>query len=174
MKYYMKRLLITIFITLIQISISAQTIVADYQNWNPSSPPCNLFGSSTNVPITINGNASTLAHLTNIGQPSYDAVTRSVNLDCSFAVNSAVSQGTQYQIAYAFQFGYSYQIIINAAVINSTNTGGNASAVFNLNSGGNGNNFACSGKQNISNTTSGNLIRGQVIQSNNFTDYTLS
>jgi len=85
-----------------------------------------------------------------------------------------VSQGTQYQIAYAFQFGYSYQIIINAAVINSTNTGGNASAVFNLNSGGNGNNFACSGKQNISNTTSGNLIRGQVIQSNNFTDYTLS
>lgn len=53
------------------IKLSAQTII-DYQAWNPSSPPCNLFGSATNVPATINGSSGTVAHLTAIGQPQYD------------------------------------------------------------------------------------------------------
>lgn len=169
----MKNILSIIFAVFISTALSAQTII-DYQSWNPSSPPCNLFGSSTNVPATINGSSSTLAHLSNIGQPTYDGTNKNVNLDCSYTFSGNLYKGTQYQIANTFQAGYSYVITVNAAVINVAGTGSNASVVFNINNGGNGSNSSCTGTQTISSATSGNLIRGQALNGTSFTDYTLN
>jgi hypothetical protein len=54
-----------------QLVYSQTTTVINYQTWTGATG-CNIFGSSTNVPVTINGTNSTVAHSTNQGQPTYD------------------------------------------------------------------------------------------------------
>lgn len=83
--------LLILFITFSTITFS-QTII-NYQTWAGASG-CNIFASSTNVPATINGVSGTVAHLTAIGQPTYDNVNKSVNL-VSEIVNSSQNQGTE-------------------------------------------------------------------------------
>ena len=65
----------TLFVNKVGLS---QTII-NYETWTGASG-CNIFSSSTNVPATINGSNTTIAHLTAIGQPTYDNVNKSVNI----------------------------------------------------------------------------------------------
>lgn len=44
-------------------SFSQNVTAIDYQAWNPSSPPCDVFNTVTNVPATINGTSSIIGHL---------------------------------------------------------------------------------------------------------------
>ena len=80
----MKSIITTFFIALVYcIPISAQTII-DYQAWTGASG-CNIFSSSTNVPVIVNGNSSTIAHQSTIGQPTYN---NGVALTCRGIFNS--------------------------------------------------------------------------------------
>lgn len=147
------------------ITIIARTqMIIDYYQWNPSSPPCNLFGNTVNVPATINGTQSTVGHLTNIGQPQYSA-DRSIVLACSY--NSGIYKGTQYQINYSFLAGYIYTIVVSAYNINQNGTGSNSSLVLNLNNGGNGTSNSCTGSGAIDPITSGNLKISNTINASN-------
>lgn len=101
----------------------SQTII-NYQTWTGASG-CNIFASSTNVPATINGTNSTIAHLTAIGQPTYDNLDKSINL-VSEIVNGSQNQGTEYTTTVNFKQGYSYKITLNAALIKPTQTEPNA------------------------------------------------
>ena len=47
----MKRLIFACTL-LINFAAHAQNVTIDYQAWNPSNPPCNVFASATNVPAT--------------------------------------------------------------------------------------------------------------------------
>ncbi|HET7115471.1 MAG TPA: hypothetical protein VFI29_03230 [Hanamia sp.] len=101
----------------------SQTII-NYQTWTGASG-CNIFASSTNVPATINGTNSTIAHLTAIGQSTYDNLDKSINL-VSEIVNGSQNQGTEYTTTVNFKQGYSYKITLNAALIKPTQTEPNA------------------------------------------------
>lgn len=105
-----KTLVILSFILTIQST--AQDVV-DYVSWSPSSPPCNLFFTSTNVPTT-SGLDPTLAHTSSIGQPQWNNTNSSIEMKSE--VVSGVYYGTQYAIAYNFKAGGKYYITINAAV----------------------------------------------------------
>lgn len=77
----------------------SQTII-NYQTWTGASG-CNIFSSLTNVPATINGTIGNIAHLTAIGQPTYDNVNKSVNM-VSEIINSSQNQGTEYRTTVNF------------------------------------------------------------------------
>ena len=121
----MKNLLKILFLacgTLLTATLFAQNVTINYQTWNPSSPPCNLFGTATNVPATINSSNSTIVHQTQIGQPQYSNTDQSVQMDCNY-VNSSSILGTKYRLAYSFKVGYKYIITITAAeMINTAGT----------------------------------------------------
>lgn len=105
-KFITSRLyLLLLFITFNTTGFS-QTII-NYQTWTGASG-CNIFASSTNVPATINGTNSTIAHLTAIGQPTYDNVSKSVNL-VSEVINGSQNRGTEYTTTVNFKQGYSYK-----------------------------------------------------------------
>lgn len=86
-------------------NILAQTII-DYQTWTTYTG-CNIFSSSTNVPAKLDGAATIIAHLSNIGQPQYDATDAAVSISCNpnYNPNSSFKDynGTQYQITYNFK-----------------------------------------------------------------------
>ena len=102
--------------------LMAQTVI-NYQTWTTYTG-CNIFSSSTSVPATLNGTATTIAHLSNIGQPQYDATSTAVSLSCKPNYNTDGSfkdyNGTQYQITYNLKQNYTYVIKINAACIGGT------------------------------------------------------
>lgn len=77
MKNNFKLFTILIFL-LISTRMFAQNVIINYEAWNPSSPPCNIFGSGVNVPDTSNGSASTIEHQSLIGQPGYNTLNKSV------------------------------------------------------------------------------------------------
>lgn len=149
-------------------TVNAQTVI-NYQTWTGASG-CNIFSSQKNVPATINGTAGTIAHLTAIGQPSYDNTNKSVNVDCNI-YNGSLPYGTEYRTTVNFKQGYAYKITINAARIMLTPQGGNAQLRLDLNNGGSGNNTLCNGTQSIDPNFSGNLKNSQQIGSNTFSDY---
>lgn len=159
--------LLVLFITFSSISFS-QTII-NYQTWTGASG-CNIFASSTNVTATINGTNGTVAHLTAIGQPTYDNVNKSVNL-VSEIINGSQNQGTEYRTTVNFKLGYSYTITINAARIKSQQTGGDVLLRLDLNSGGSGGNTLCNGTGIIDANGSGGLKQSKPITSAAFTDY---
>lgn len=99
----------------------SQTII-NYQSWSGASG-CNIFSSTVNVPVTINGTNSTIAHLTAVGQPVYDNVSHSVNLESEIV--SGMNKGTEYRTTVNFKAGYTYTVTINASRIMSQQTGPN-------------------------------------------------
>ncbi len=103
-------------LSLIAIKVQAQTVI-NYQTWSGSSG-CNIFSTTTNVPATLNGGATTVAHLSTVGQPAYSTNNGAVALDGNTSVPIPI--GTEYRIAYQFKQGHSYQIVVNAiSIINS-------------------------------------------------------
>lgn len=101
-------------ILLCLISFS-QNVTIDYAAWNPQSPPCNIFGSTTNVPATINGNPGTIAHRSQIGQPAYSSSDLSIWMNCNYVSNPLTVLGTLYRLTYNFKVGYRYIITVTAA-----------------------------------------------------------
>lgn len=150
-------------------SISFSQTIINYQTWTGASG-CNIFASLTNVPATINGTNSNIAHLTAIGQPTYDNVNKSVNL-VSEIINSSQNQGTEYRTTVNFKLGYSYTITINAARIMSQQTGANVLLRLDLNNGGSGGNTLCNGTGIIDANASGNLKQSLPITLTSFADY---
>jgi hypothetical protein len=150
-------------------SIAFTQTVINYQTWTGASG-CNIFSSLINVPATINGTSSSVAHLTAIGQPTYDNVNKSVNL-VSEIVSGSQNNGTEYRTSVNFLAGYSYKITINAARIMSTQTGPNVLLRLDLNNGGSGNNTLCNGTGVIDASGSGNLKQSFQIISSSFSDY---
>jgi len=59
--------LLTIFLFAMIFRANGQTII-NYQTWTGASG-WNIFSSSTGVPATLNGNAITIPHRSNIRQP---------------------------------------------------------------------------------------------------------
>ena len=86
----MKSIITFIVVCWVSVFATAQTVI-NYQTWKPSNPSCNLFGTSTAVPATVNSITTTLAHLTNIGQPMYDGSSKSVDLSCSYTTTGSIS-----------------------------------------------------------------------------------
>ncbi len=109
---------------LIGLIAYSQNVTIDYQAWNPSSPPCNIFAAGVNVPATIGGSSSIIFHGSTYGQPQYNTSVTTVELPVNY-VDPSDTRGTQYRIAYNFKQGYSYQIVINAAEKTSTQGTGN-------------------------------------------------
>jgi|GEM_PF-1262880 len=140
----------------------SQTII-DYSTWNPSSPPCNLFATSTNVPATTNGTAVSIAHQSTIGQPTYNTTSQVVDMGCQTTNSGSIILGTEYQIAYNFKAGYSYKITVTAYCNNSNPLDNNSSVRCKLNNGGSGTSTLCTGPANIDPSTSGNLTGAVVI-----------
>lgn len=109
-------------------SISFSQTIINYNTWTGASG-CNIFSDPNNastvinVPATINGTNGTIAHLTAIGQPTYDNANKTVNL-VSEIVNSSQNQGTEYRITVNFKQNYTYKITITAARIKSQQMGG--------------------------------------------------
>lgn len=171
-----KNLLLAVFLSFSCLSLYSQTII-DYENWTGSSG-CNIFSSSTNVDATTNGSSTTIAHESNIGQPTYaGSPDKAVLLDCYAVIdnngNTTGYMGTEYRITYTFKANYSYSIVINARVINSSGTGSNASLRILANNGGNSTSTSCSGPATISPNPSGNLYRSNT-PSGSFQNYTFS
>lgn len=73
------------------------TTTINYYNWNPSNPPCNIFGQAT----TVDG----FSHRTVVGIPYYHGY-REVRLGASYNTGSGGIRGTEYEIAYNFKKGY--------------------------------------------------------------------
>jgi hypothetical protein len=154
----------------------AQTVI-DYQAWSGASG-CNIFASSTNVPATINGSNGNVVHLSLIGQPEYfGSGTDAVALQC-FAVidnsgNTTGYKGTEYRISYNFKQGSTYQIKVIAQCINSSGASSNANLRLQPHGSSSGGSNQCNGPDNISSSTSGNLIQS-ISPGNSFTEYTLN
>ncbi|MCO5237935.1 MAG: T9SS type A sorting domain-containing protein [Chitinophagaceae bacterium] len=162
------RLCLLILLNIFSAISFSQTII-NYQTWTGASG-CNIFASSINVPVTINGTNNTIAHLTAIGQPTYDNVNKSVNLDTK-VVNASLNQGTAYAITVNFKKDYSYKITLNASLIKTISTDPNALLRLDLNNGGNGGNTTCNGTGIIDASGSGGLKQSLQINSTTFTDY---
>ncbi|MGH2645039.1 MAG: hypothetical protein ACRDE2_13885, partial [Chitinophagaceae bacterium] len=161
MKPILKKLLFCIAQLLITAMLYAQDVTIDYQTWNPSNPPCNLFASATNVPSTINGVSGTTQHQTLIGQPVYNSVDKSVELDCGY--NNGNPQGTKYRLSYSFKKGYIYRITVSAAeVINTLGTSYSPYLRLDITNTGGGGNIACNGTQIIIQNLSGSPLPLQV------------
>lgn len=124
-------------------AISFSQTIINYQIWTGASG-CNIFASSTNVPVTINGTNSTIAHLTAIGQPTYDNINKSVNLVTEVKTGGQ-NQGTEYTTDVDFKKGYSYRITLNVKLSGAASTGPKALLRLDLNNGGNGGNITCNG-----------------------------
>lgn len=165
------KVILLVMFTLCKSFLFSQTII-DYQSWTSSSG-CNIFSDPNNastvvnVPATINGTAGTVAHLTAIGQPTYDNANKTVNLD-SRIVNNSLNNGTEYRMTVNFKQGYTYKITVTAIRIMSQQTGANVLLRLDLNNGGSGTNNLCSGTGVIDASGSGNLKLSQQITGSSF------
>jgi len=66
----LQNFVLTLFVLLLTNSVShSQNVTIDYQSWNPSNPPCNVFAGGVNVPVTVGGSSSTINHGSVNGQP---------------------------------------------------------------------------------------------------------
>jgi len=105
-------------------TITFSQTVNNYQTWTGASG-CNIFANLTNVPATINGTNGNIPHLTAIGQPTYDNVNNTVNLECETFNNGSQYKGTEYRTTVNFKANHSYKITINASRIMSQQIGSN-------------------------------------------------
>jgi hypothetical protein len=139
-------------IQLFSLIAFSQNVTINYQTWNPSSPPCDVFNTATNVPATINGTNGTIQHVTLIGDAKYSTSDQSVQLDCSY-INASDIRGTKYRIAYNFKVGHRYIITVTSAAL------GSSSAPFlrlDLTNNGSSGGTACLGPQSVTPNLSGN------------------
>ncbi|MBP9213681.1 MAG: T9SS type A sorting domain-containing protein [Chitinophagaceae bacterium] len=162
----MKKIILAIFL-LMEVIAFAQNVTINYETWNPSSPPCNIFGSSTNVPAT-GTTSGTIAHRTRIGQPSYAATDLGILMPTEFVTTGSVFKGTSFIIDYNFKANYTYTITINAAA-NSNASLNPYIRIDRNNNGGSGGN-GCNGADNINASGGGNPAAAQV-NSTTFTNY---
>ncbi len=162
----MKKIILAILL-LVETIAFAQNVTIDYQAWNPTSPPCNIFGNSTNVPAT-GTTSGTIAHRTRIGQPSYAAIDLGILMPTEFVTTGGVFKGTSFIIDYNFKANYTYTITINAAA--NTNSGLNPFIRIDRNNNGGGGGNGCNGQDNINGSTSGNPAPAQ-ISSTTFVNY---
>ena len=132
------------------------------------TPPCNFFGSSINIPATLDGVSTTVAHRTAIGQPTYDGTVKAITLDCRD--NGGQLEGTEYYTTITFKKDYSYKITISATRIMSQPVGGNANLRIDLSNSPNGSNANCNGTAVIDVNVSGNLQRNNAITGTTFKD----
>ncbi|TAH12254.1 MAG: T9SS C-terminal target domain-containing protein [Sphingobacteriia bacterium] len=144
----MKSIIIALAVSLSIIS-NAQNVTIDYQAWNPSNPPCNLFGIATNVPAT--GTVSgTIEHQTKLGQPQYNGSLLAVEMATIYESTSS-QKGTRFRVNYDFKFGHTYQIYITLAA--NVYTLGYPTGPYlriDVNNNGGGGNNACTGPQALS------------------------
>jgi hypothetical protein len=166
MKNLQSKTTFLILILFIQKSIG-QTII-DYQAWNPSNPPCNIFANATNVPSSLNGNSITISHLTSVGQPVYNSSQGSVNITSK---DSNGIRGTEFRISYDFLKGASYKITVNALRIKTNNNDNDIYLRTDLNNGGSGTNTSCNGTGIIDLNTSGNLKVSKQILNSSIANY---
>lgn len=162
----MKKIILAIFL-LIETIAFAQNATIDYEAWNPTSQPCNIFGNSTNVPATGITSGS-IAHRTRIGQPSYAATDLGILMRTEFVTTGNVNKGTSFIIDYNFKANYTYTITINAAANSNTSTNPFIRIDRNNNGGGGGN--GCNGADNI-NANGGGNPAAVSIASTTFSNY---
>lgn len=79
--------------TLASVKSYSQNATVDYQAWNPSNPPCNIFAGGINVPATVGGISSSVAHGALYGQPQYNASAAAVELPVEY-INSSDTRGS--------------------------------------------------------------------------------
>ncbi len=164
--------LFSIFCILIITSITnttfAQNVVIDYEAWNPSSPPCNIFGGGVNVPCTSNGSATTIQHQTLLGQPDYNASSLAIEMGVYYASASSILGG-RYRIAYNFKVNYKYLITISATEA----IGGGAGPYLrtDLTNNGGGTGTSCPGAQAIDQNLSGNPPPQQINYATGYGDF---
>jgi len=136
-------------------SLIAQNVVINYEAWNPSNPPCNLFASATSVPATINGSPGSVQHQTLIGQPEYITTSKHVLLRVSSS-SSTQYLGTKISIAYNFKKGYRYIVTVKAAAQqNTTGTANGPYLRLDLSNSG-GSSTGCAGPLAVTPNLSGN------------------
>ncbi|TAG29824.1 MAG: hypothetical protein EAZ35_09375 [Sphingobacteriia bacterium] len=70
---------ILVSILLINLIVVAQNVTINYQTWNPSSPPCNIFASATNA-------------------TGYSNLTAAVTFTSGFANNISINKNVNKQI----------------------------------------------------------------------------
>lgn len=75
----LQTLLFTCSLLISLFSIS-QNVTINYQTWNLSNPPCDIFNTATNVPATINGSSGTVQHVTMLGDVQYNTTGKYVQL----------------------------------------------------------------------------------------------
>jgi hypothetical protein len=136
--------------------VFSQNVTINYQAWNPSSPPCDVFNTLTNVPATINGTSSTIPHVTLVGDVKYSTSDQSIQLVNAYYSGSD-TRGTSYRISYNFKVGYTYLITVNSAELNSTaGTGYPAFLRLDLTNNGSSGGTSCQGPQSVNSNTGGN------------------
>ncbi len=131
-------------------NIFSQDVIIDYSAWNPSSPPCDVFNTTNNVPCTINGNSGTIQHTTLEGDVQYVTSTQALSLATTF-VSTSSKLGTRFKIAYDFKVGYQYSITVKSAQLKSTvgfSTGSSLESVLGTNGSSGGG--TCVGPQAVS------------------------
>lgn len=99
---------------MLSISLTAysQNVIIDYEAWNPSNPPCNIFGGGVNVPATVGGSNSNISHGSLNGQPKYNSTFTAVELPVQY-VNASDTRGTQYRFTYSFKQGMAMELTIH-------------------------------------------------------------
>ncbi len=165
MKQLSSIIFISFFIFFFCANSIAQTII-NYQTWTGASG-CNIFGTATNVPATLNGTNTTVSHKSAVGQPAYDAANHAVSIDGNIQ-NLSIYLGTEYGITYNFKSGYTYSITVNASSIN--NQGSFPTLRLTLTNSP-GSSVACTGPASINNSLSGTGIYTNGIVNSNFIDY---
>lgn len=98
----------------------SQDVVIDYEAWNPTNPPCNIFGTGTNVPATIGGSSGSVMHYSKQGQPQYNATQKAIALRTISATSPVTKQGTKFSLSYNFKPGYRYTVNVTLAQSSST------------------------------------------------------
>src|SRR5689334_1702796 len=87
------------FAYLSSLNVISQNVNIDYEAWNPTNPPCNVFGTGTSVPATIGGSTNTITHSSLYGQPNYSNSDKALQLQTNY-VNGSDTRGTTFRIAY--------------------------------------------------------------------------
>ena len=173
---FMKKISIISIAFLFLYQGSFAQLIIDYESWTGATG-CNIFSSSTNVPCSLNGSSSIIAHLSLIAQPEYAGdPDNAVSMDCRpVYLNGSIThyEGTEYRITYTFKQNHSYFIEITAMCISAA---GSPNAVLRLqaNNGSGTASSACNGPDNIDPTLTGGLMTYNNISSSQYATYNFS
>ncbi len=154
------------FAYLSSLNVISQNVNIDYEAWNPTNPPCNVFGTGTSVPATIGGSTNTITHSSLYGQPNYSNSDKALELQTNY-VNGSDTRGTTFRIAYNFKVGYTYEINVNAAVSSTANNGTDPILLLKFSDNTGGTNPPCNGPANMSLNSNGS----KSINATAFKDY---